>query len=264
MRSFPQRIVCLTEESVEFLYALGEEEKIVGVSAYAKRPVEVSSKPIVTAFVNGSVKKIKDLKPDLVIGYSDIQKDLARELIGEGLNVYISNHRSIEEILDYLLFLGRLVGREAKASELIAKVEAKILEAKKFGDSLSYRPKVYIEEWDEPIISGIQWFCEIVQLCGADIVFMDKSTMKLAKDRIVNIDDFKDQEIDIIFGCWCGKPVDIHSILKRPYLAHTEAIRRKQIYELEPEIFLQPGIAPISTGIDIIIDYLRNYQKLGG
>ncbi len=259
MKGFPQRIVCLTEESVEFLYALEEQDRIVGVSAYARRPCEVVQKPVVTAFVSGSIKKIKELNPDLVIGYSDIQKDLARDLVAEGLNVYIANHRSIKEIFDYLLFIGRMVDKSALAIELLAKASHKIEEAKAFAKSLKYRPKVYIEEWDEPLISGIEWFCEVVNLCGGDVVFGDKSINKLAKNRIVSETDFVDIDIDIIFACWCGKKVDIKSIQERAYLARTEAIKNNCIYELEPEIFLQPGIAPIMAGIDIIIDHLRNY-----
>lgn len=262
MSDFPQRIICLTEEAVEFLYSVGESHRIIGVSAYAQRPPQVKEKEVVCAFTGGNSKKIASLNPDLVIGYSDIQKDLARDLIGLGLNVYISNHRSIGEILNYLKMLGRIVNRVDETNLLIENLEDKLASARSYAKTLLVKPNVYLEEWDEPRICAIEWFAQIVELCGAQVIFVDKSKSKMAKDRIVEIKDFKDKEIDIIFGCWCGKKVDTASIGNRLELKQTAAVKTGQIFELDPAIFLQPGIAPILSGIDQIIAIFKEWSRM--
>lgn len=256
---YPRRIVCLTEESVETLYLLGEERRIVGVSAFVKRPPETKNLKKVSAFTSANISKILDLKPDLVLGFSDIQKEIARDLIGEGVNVFIANHRSLEEILDYVGMLGRMVDAHEKTAALVEGLKKKLEETREWSKSLSIRPKVHLEEWDEPLISGIQWFAELVEACGGELCFPEKSRSSLAKDRYLTHQEVITANPDLIFGCWCGKPVDIHSIERREGYDRIKAVLDKEIYELEPEIFLQPGPAPFVDGLDIMRQHIENW-----
>ena len=262
MTNFPERIICITEEAVEFLFAIGEGHRVVGVSAYVKRPIEATKLPKVSAFVNGSIKKIKALDPDLILGFSDIQKDFARDLIGEGLNVFIANHRSIDGIIDYLSLIGNMVGKPLETEEYISTLKDKISYAKDFAKNLERRPKVYIEEWDEPKITGIEWFSEIVELCGLENVFKEKSLMSMANERYVTDEEILRNDPDIILACWCGKPVELDSFKARKDYQQIKAVKNEMIFELEPEIFLQPGPAPIVDGIDYLIDHVWKKFKL--
>ena len=260
MSDFPHRIVCITEEAVEFLFAIGEGHRVVGVSAYVQRPKEAKKLPKVSAFINGSTKKIKALDPDLVLGFSDIQKDLAKDLIGEGLNVFIANHRSIEGIFNYMKMLGNLVGKEKETRAYLKELRSKIDLAKDFSKTLDRRPSFYIEEWDEPRITGIEWFSEIVELCGGKNVFHDRSNSPMAKDRYVDDKEVIEKNPDFILACWCGKEVDIASIEDRSGYSGIEAVKNKRVIELRPEIFLQPGPAPIVSGIDQIIEIFKDFK----
>lgn len=258
----PERIICMTEESVEFLHAIDRSDLIAGVSVYAKRPVEVSQHPVISSFTHANLKKIQKIKPDLVIGFSDIQKDIARDLIAEGIEVYISNQRSIEEIFRYMWMLGHMVGEGDKTNAYLRVLEEKIATAKTFAKSLKKRPKVYIEEWDEPQICGIRWFSELVSLCGGVDIFEAKSLDgTLASERFVTNTDVGLADPDIILASWCGKKVDIQSIKDRPELRGCTAVKNNTIYELAPEIFLQPGPALFVDGIDQLIDLFSSYNS---
>lgn len=258
----PERIICMTEESVEFLHAIGRSDLIAGVSVYAKRPAEVSQHPVISSFTHANLKKIQKIKPDLVIGFSDIQKDIARDLIAEGIEVYISNQRSIEEIFRYMWMLGHMVGEPEKTNAYLRVLEEKIATAKVFAKALKKRPKVYLEEWDEPQICGIRWFSELVSLCGGVDIFEAKSLDGIkASDRFVTNTDVALADPDIILASWCGKKVDIQSIKDRPELKDCAAVRNNTIYELEPEIFLQPGPALFVDGIDRLIDLFSSYNS---
>lgn len=262
MRKFPKSIICMTEESVEVIYALGRSELISGVSAYVARPPEAKKKKTICAFTHANLKKIVELKPDLVLGFSDIQKDIAKELIGEGLNVFIANHRSVEGILNYIQLLGNLIGEPLKASEYIECLEDKIVKAKEIAKSFKVRPRVYIEEWDNPQICGIEWFSEIVEICGGEVIHSDKSRSSLANGRIVTSEEIVSCDPQIILACWCGKKVVFNHIYERPGFSETFAVKNAQVFELSPEIFLQPGPAPIVSGIDQLIEIFSNFQKL--
>lgn len=250
--SFPQRIVCMTEESVETLYLLGKQDLIVGVSSFVKRPEQAQKLPKVSGFTNANIKKIDDLKPDLILGFSDIQQDIAKDLIALGHNVFITNQRSIAEILDYILMLGRLVSEEAKAIALVQTYRKKIKNIKK----LENAPKIYLEEWDEPMISGIRWFSELFELFGATDIFSKESKGSLAKERFIKANDVIEKNPDYIFACWCGKKVNIESIKTRTGFEKITAVKNNNIIELEPEIFLQPGPALFESGIDVIQELL--------
>jgi iron complex transport system substrate-binding protein len=254
MKKVPQKIICLTEESVEFLFDIGRSDLIAGVSVYVERPIEAKALSKIGAFTHANIKKIVEMKPDLVIGFSDIQKDIARDLIGAGLNVFISNQRSIEEIFEYLSWFGNLIGEVDKTEKYLNGFRKKIIETKERVQKNKYRPRVYIEEWDEPTIIGIKWFTELVELCGGDVVFRDLSlTTSLAMDRVINSNQVVDANPEIILVSWCGKKFDKVSFLNREGYETIEAVKENNIYELDPAIFLQPGPALFKEGIDILI-----------
>lgn len=251
-RSAPQRIVCLTEEPTEILYALGEQHRIVGISAYTERPPEAkTSHPVVSAFIGGSIKKIKALNPDLVIGFSDIQAQLAHDLIKENLPVLIFNQRSLQEILDVVLMLGSLVDARARAEALVAHYIAR-LEAATQRASTRPRRRVYFEEWDDPLICSIQWVHELIEVVGGDNVFAAESMGKLASERFVSHDRIIAAAPDVILASWCGKPVDIQSIMDREGYDAIPAVQHKRIHELDPAIILQPGPACLTDGLDTL------------
>ena len=202
--------------------------------------------------------------PDLVLGFSDIQKDIARDLIGMGLNVWIANHRSIQEILDYVLTLSSMLGVKEAGEKLVQSMIEKIEQARVEASSYKQRPKVYIEEWDKPLISGIEWFGELVELCGGVNVFEEKSKQPLGKDRIISHLDVIKADPDIMFACWCGKKVDVPSIYEREGYSHLSFIKNNQVFELEAEVFLQPGPAPILSGLEVLRQYFASWQKVLG
>ncbi|MGE3611082.1 MAG: cobalamin-binding protein [Bacteriovoracaceae bacterium] len=255
--SFPSKIICLTEESVETFYLLERPDVIQGVSKFVERPPEAKKLPQVSQFIKSDVELIVSMKPDLVVGFSDIQKDIAKELIGRGLNVLITNQRSIEEILSYILFLGRIIGEEKKALELVdsfrKKIERVQLEVKKW----PYKPRVYFEEWDHPRLSCIRWVSELIEICGGENIFSDR-VGALAQEREVTDQEIIQRNPDIIFGCWCGKKVKISSFKERVGFEKISAVKNRRIFELPPEIFLQPGPALFIDGIDQMLDFLKN------
>lgn len=261
-RDAPARIVCLTEEPTEILYALGEEARIVGISAYTERPAEAKrDKPVVSAFIGGSVSKISALKPDLIIGFSDIQADLARDLIKANLPVMIFNQRSIQEILDVILQIGRIVGRGDAAKALVEKHIAHLEEVRAEAAKLPRRPKVYFEEWDEPLISAIEWVGELIEIAGGENVFAERAAGKLASERFVTHDEIILRRPDFIGACWCGKPVDVSSIVSRAGYDVIPAVIHGDIVEFDPAILLQPGPACLSDGVDALAKSIAAVAK---
>ncbi len=255
---FPRRIICLTEESVEILYELGQEKRIVGVSSFVKRPQQAQLLPKVSLFTSSNISKILELSPDLVLGFSDLQKEIAKELIGHGISVFISNHRSLQEIVDYTFLIARLVGEQKRGESLCQKMLASV-----WGQSnelvLPRKPKIYFEEWDSPMISGIQWVSELIEAVGGRDIGKSFANGKLAKERIVNAAWVAENNPDIIFGCWCGKRVKIDSIMQRTEFSKIAAVLNHQVFELAPEIFLQPGPAPFLDGAEILRTYMRQW-----
>lgn len=246
----PERIICLTEEPTEMLYLLGEEKRIVGISVYTERPARAKQeKTKVSAFISGNLKKITALEPDLVIGFSDIQSQLAKDLIERGLNVLIFNQRSITEILANMQILGNLVGQAEKAKTLISEWQNAIDSWKQENESKSKKPKVFFQEWDEPIITGIQWVSEAIDLAGGEDCFSHLKDRKLAKDRIITAEDVKDANPDVYVGSWCGKAMDWEWVRNKPEWVSTNFIKSNKIFELDPSIILQPGPALFLEGI---------------
>lgn len=261
MLDYPSKIICLTEESVETLFLLGKQDLIVGVSAFVKRPSDAQKLPKVSLFTSSNYTKILKAKPDLIVGHSDIQKDIARDLIELGQDVYIANHRSVEGILRYIKMISNLVEAKKEGQILLSKLISKIKEAKDFAKTLQRRPKVYFEEWDEPQISAIKWVSELLDICGGDNIFKDREDGILAKERFCNDEDVIARNPDIIFGCWCGKKVRLGQIKNRKGYEGISAVQSGRVFELPPEIFLQPGPAPILDGLDILINYFREFAE---
>ena len=258
--SFPSKIICLTEETVESLYLLGRSDLICGVSKYVERPIEAKTNhPIVSQFVRSDIEQIIDLKPDLVIGFSDIQKDIARELISKGLNVLVTNQRSLQEILDQILLLGRLIGEESKAKKLVHEFSQK-LESFREKTKLMPKVKVYFEEWDQPRLSAIQWVSELIEATGGENIFKHKIG-SLAVQRVVTDPEVVALNPDIIIGCWCGKKVKTDSFAQRPGYGELTAIRKNQVFEVDPAIFLQPGPALFVDGLDRLYDLLAKTSQ---
>lgn len=259
--SFPSRIICLTEETVESLYLLGRQELIIGVSQYVERPSEAKKLPVVAQFIRSDVEKIVSLRPDLVIGFSDIQKNIASDLIGRGLNVLVTNQRSLVEILNNILLLGRIIGEGNKAQELVDSFKTKLEKFKKISAGFSYRPRVYFEEWDRPQFSGIKWVSELIEACGGENIFADR-TGAMAREREVSNEEVLERNPDIIFGCWCGKPVKLDSFAKRPGFEKVNAIQKGYVWELPPAIFLQPGPALFVDGLDQMFEKIQRVVNL--
>lgn len=248
---FPQRIVCLTEEPTEVLYALGEQDRIVGISGFTVRPPRArKEKPKVSAFISAKIGEILKLEPDLAIGFSDIQADIARELIKAGVEVWISNHRSVDGILAYIRRLGAMVGAHAKAEAYAQRAEQHIALVRAAVAQLPRRPKVYFEEWDEPIITGIRWVAEIIGIAGGDDCLPELAREPLAKQRILpNGDEVVRRAPDIILGSWCGKRFRPERVAARPGWDTIPAVRHGDIHEIKSPIILQPGPAALFDGL---------------
>jgi iron complex transport system substrate-binding protein len=252
----PSRIVCLTEETVETLYLLGEQDRIVGVSGYAVRPPQVRrEKPRVSAFTSADIPKILALEPDLVLTFSDLQAEIAMNLVKAGIEVHAFNQRDIAGILSMIRTVGALVGAIEKAEALVLSYE------KRLGDIASSargpRPRVYFEEWDEPMISGIGWVSELVGIAGGDDVFPHKAREKAAADRIVSSDEVIAATPDVILASWCGKKVVLARISGRPGWERIPAVREGRIVEIKSPLILQPGPAALTDGLDAILQALR-------
>ncbi len=240
---FPERIVCLTEEPTEVLYALGEQHRIVGISGYTVRPAQArQEKPRVSAFTSAKIDKILALQPDLAIGFSDMQADIAKALIQAGVEVWISNHRTVSSILGYVRRLGAMVGAAAKAEAYAAELEAHVESVRQAAARLPRRPKVYFEEWDEPSISAIRWVSELVGIAGGDDIFPERAAASLAKDRIVaDRAEVLARAPDLIIGSWCGKKFRAEQVAARPGWADVPAVRDGELHYGEEPTDLAAG-----------------------
>jgi iron complex transport system substrate-binding protein len=254
----PRRIVCLTEEPTEILYRLGVGDRVVGISAYTERPPEARrDKPVVSAFIGGSVKKICALAPDLVIGFSDIQADLAAQLVRENCQVLIFNQRSLQEILDVILDLGRLVDRKTEAERLVREYVQRLEGVEARAAGRRWRPRVYFEEWDDPMITAIGWVSELIELAGGRNVFRERSRGKLARERFVTAEQVLHEDPEVVLASWCGKPFDRAAFEARPGFAGLSAVRAGRIHEIASSIILQPGPACLTDGLDALIELLK-------
>lgn len=259
---YPRRIVCLTEEPTEVLYALGMEERIVGISGFTVRPPRARrEKPRVSAFTSAKLDRILALQPDFVIGFSDIQADIAQALIKSGVEVWISNHRSIDGILGYVRRLGALVGAAERAEDYALGLEAHLDRVRQAAALLPRRPRVYFEEWDQPLITGIRWVSELIGVAGGDDVFPERAQCALGKDRILgDAGEVIRRAPDIIFGSWCGKRFRPNLVAARQGWDAVPAVRDGELHEIKSPIILQPGPAALTDGLDAIHQVLRQWS----
>ena len=264
---YPQRIVCLTEETTEWLYLLGEEARIVGISGYTVRPPRArQEKPKVSAFLSAKIDKILALQPDCVFGFSDLQADIAAQLIRYGVQVTVFNQRSVAEIFAMLYQVAAMVGQAAQGLQRIAAMQAHLDQIRAKVNALqaagARRPRVYFEEWDEPHISAIRWVSELVGIAGGDDVFPELAQQGLGKDRIIaDSSEVVRRQPDIIFGSWCGKKFRPSLVAQRPGWSAIAAVRSGQLHEIKSPLILQPGPAALTEGLDalhaICADWMR-------
>ena len=249
LTSYPRRIICLTEETTETLYLLGEQERIVGVSGYTVRPPEARLKPKVSAFINAKFDKILALEPDLVFAFSDLQAEIAAELVRRGVTVMTFNQRSIAEILEMILTVGRIVGGEEKARTLVSLLQTEVDAIRDSAARFAHRPRVLFEEWYEPLISGICWVEELIEIAGGECVFPELRKHQSAKNRIVHAPDVITRDPEVIVGSWCGRAVKKEWIRQRDGWDQISAIRNDHIYEVKSAYILQPGPAALTEGL---------------
>src|SRR5687768_3981669 len=262
MNNFPTRIVCLTEETTETLYLLEEDWRIVGISGFTVRPPRARrEKPKVSAFTSAKTDRILELKPDLVLGFSDLQADIAADLVRHGLNVHIFNHRDIAGIFGMIAMLGGMVGCEAKAARLCATLAENLERIRASAAQFAVRPRVYFEEWDEPMISGIRWVSELVGVAGGDDCFEAHSRESLARNRIVaDPMEVVRRAPDIILGSWCGKKFQPKSVAARAGWQAVPAVATAQLHEIKSSIILQPGPAALTDGVNAIHAIVKAWQ----
>ena len=248
---YPERIVCLTEETTETLYLLGEERRIVGISGYTVRPARARrEKPKVSSFLSAKTDKIIELKPDLVLGFSDLQADIGRELAKQGLNVVLFNQRSVDEILSMMLMLASMVGALERGEALIRRLEEGLEEVRLAAAAFLRKPRVYFEEWDEPMISGIRWVSELVEIAGAQNVFPELALAQGASGRIIaDPATVVARQPEIIVASWCGKKFRPEKVAARPGFADTPAVRDGELHEVKSAEILQPGPAALTDGV---------------
>jgi iron complex transport system substrate-binding protein len=264
---YPQRIVCLTEETTEWLYLLGEEARIAGISGYTVRPPRArQEKPKVSAFLSAKIDKILALQPDCVFGFSDLQADIAAQLIRHGVQVTVFNQRSVAEIFAMMYQVAAMVGQAAQGLQRIAAMQAHIDQIRAQVNALqaagARRPRVYFEEWDEPHISAIRWVSELMGIAGGDDVFPELAQQGLGKDRIIaDSAEVLRRNPDIIFGSWCGKKFRPHLAAQRPGWDAMAAVRSGQLHEIKSPLILQPGPAALTEGLDalhaVCADWMR-------
>jgi len=251
-RPGPRRIVCLTEETTEWLYLLGEEERIVGISGYTVRPARArQEKPRVSAFLSAKIDRILELEPDCVFGFSDLQADIAAELVRKGVQVTVFNQRSVEEIFSMLWQVAALVDQAGRGTALLQGMRERLQAIEAAGRALPRRPRVFFEEWDEPTISGIRWVSELVRIAGGDDLFPELAAMPMGKDRIVaDPGEIVRRNPDIVVGSWCGKKFRPERVAARPGWDQVNAVRDAQLFEIKSADILQPGPAALTDGVE--------------
>jgi iron complex transport system substrate-binding protein len=249
LADFPRRIICLTDETTELLYLLGEQDRIVGVSGYAVRPPEARRKPRVSAFQTAKFEAILDLKPDLVLTFSDVQAEITRQLVLRGVTVLNFNQRSIAEILDMIAVLARIVGKPQQGQALIDELQSGLAAVAASAANFPHRPRVFFEEWKDPLISGIRWVEQLVQIAGGQIIFPELAAAGKAQDRVVDPATVVERDPEVIVASWCGMKVNKPLIRNRPNWSSIAAVRNNHIYEIKSAYILQPGPASLTEGL---------------
>ncbi|MEX2269981.1 MAG: cobalamin-binding protein [Vicinamibacterales bacterium] len=246
---YPTRIICLTEETTETLYLLGEQDRIAGVSGFTVRPPEARQKPRVSAFLSADFDRIDALEPDLILAFSDLQADLARELVKRGHAVFTFNQRSVAEILQAIRIIGGIVGATDRAEKLAQELERGLEDIRTSAGRFARRPRVFFEEWPDPLIAGIQWVEELVEIAGGEPIFPGLRAASLAKDRVVDPAAVIERDPDVVIGSWCGKGVNFGKIRARVGWDAVTAVRNGALYEIRSSYILQPGPAALTEGV---------------
>jgi len=249
---FPNRIACLTDETAETLYLLGAQDRIVGVSGFSTRPPEIRSKPRVSTFAEANVGAILDLRPDLVLAFSDVQAGITRQLVLAGLNVVHFNQRSVAQIFDSIALLARIVGKEREGDALIARLRGGLDAISAAAGELPFRPRVYFEEWNDPLISGIAWVDELIEIAGGEVIFPELRGCGKAQDRVVDPAAVVARNPDVILASWCGMKADLAGIRGRSGWDAIGAVRNGHVYEIPSSCILQPGPAALTDGVRMI------------
>ena len=247
--SYPRRIVCLTEETTETLYLLGEGDRVVGISGYTVRPPEARRKPKISAFISAKVDKIEALEPDLIFAFSDLQADIAADLIRRGHWVVTFNQRSVDQILQMIRAVGGLVGRTAAADDLVTRMRGGLEAIRQSAARFTARPRTFFEEWDDPLISGICWVDELIEIAGGQPLYPELRQCRLGKDRILDPADVAARDPEVVIASWCGKAVRKRRIAERPGWQAVAAIRQRHVYEIKLTYILQPGPAALTEGV---------------
>jgi iron complex transport system substrate-binding protein len=258
--TYPSRIVCLTEETTETLYLLGEGARVVGISGYTVRPPEARQKPKVSSFLHARYEKIAALKPDLILAFSDLQAEIASDLVKQGYPVFTFNQRSVAEILQMIRVLAGMVGVSEKGEALAARFEHELDAIRERASRRGHRPRVFFEEWYDPLISGIRWTEELVEIAGGDPIFPELAGARLAKDRIVTSEQVIERAPEVIIGSWCGKPVRKERITSRPGWQDVPAVKNDRVFEVKSTYILQPGPAALTEGVARIERILAGLQ----
>jgi iron complex transport system substrate-binding protein len=263
MSAYPERIVCLTEETTETLYALGEDWRIVGISGFTVRPPRArKEKPKVSAFTSAKISKILGLQPDLVIGFSDLQADIAAELVRCGINVHVFNHRSVEEIYSMILQLGGMIGEQNKTRKYVEGLRNGVDAVRTASAADDRRPRVFFEEWDDPPISCIRWVSELLEIAGGDNCFPELAQESLGKNRIIADPlTIVERQPDIIIGSWCGKKFRPETVKARDGWQRVPAVLNDQVFEIKSPLILQPGPAALTDGLNELRTIIRNWNQ---
>lgn len=260
---YAERIVCMTEETTETLYALGAEDRIVGISGFTVRPPRArKEKPKVSAFTSAKIGRILDLEPDLVLGFSDLQADIAADLVRRGIDVHVFNHRSVDGIFRMIHTVGALIGEQARTEAYAAELAAGLERVRQDAAALPRRPRVYFEEWDDPQISGIQWVSELLGIAGGDDVFPELARESLGKNRIIADPlEVPRREPDLIIGSWCGKKFRPERVAARTGWSDVPAVRGGEVYEIKSAIILQPGPAALTDGVAELARLIADWSR---
>jgi iron complex transport system substrate-binding protein len=257
---YPERIVCLTEETTEVMYLLGAGEKVVGISGFTMRPPQArKEKPKISTYIDANYDAIKELKPDYIFAFSDIQAEIAKELTKQGYQVVVFNQRSISQILQNILVIGSIIGNQKEAEKLVSFYEGRVERIRTASQKLKYHPKIYFEEWYEPLISAICWVSELIEIAGGKDVFSEFRTKHSAKERIAKPEEVINRNPDVIIGSWCGKKFKKNMVREREGWREVNAIKNNKLFEINSTIILQPGPASLTAGLDELIKIIHSY-----
>lgn len=254
--SYPERIVCLSDEVAELIYLLGEQDRIVGVSGFSNRPPEVRLKPRVSTFRDANFDSIAQHEPNLIITYSDVQAAITAEASRRGYTVLNCNQRSVAEIFETIGMLARILGKQAEGDELINSYTNNLERIASGAGEFPFRPRIFFEEWNDPIISGIEWVEELVEIAGGVPIFPEYRKCSKAQDRVVEWETVVERNPEVIFASWCGMKVNVEEIRSRPRADEIVAVRNDQIYEIPSSLILQPGPAALTDGVAMLQDLI--------